>query len=312
MTPFGNFRGPGAQRTHRREDVQSTRRTNRSLVLYSTLLLAIVIIVFSAPLIAPHDPLQPDIAHRLQPPTWRSSATKSGLPGHPLGTDELGRDVLSRILYGARTSLIVTVLASALGALIGSVLGLIAGYKDGGNDLVLGRMADIQQALPFIVLVLAIAAVAGPSLVNVVLVLGFSSWVVHYRIVRAATKAVREEPYIEAARALGLGDVAIVRRHIFPNVLPVIIVNVTNTVPQLMLFEAALSFLGLGVPPPIPTWGGMVAAGRGYIEVAWWLSVLPGLALMATVLGVHGLSEEVSRRLDPKRRATAPPTEGYD
>lgn len=276
---------------------RSTRRGNTGGIVAGGILLVIVAIALFAPAISPHDPLQLNIADRLHPPAW----SPGGTAGHLLGTDELGRDIISRIVYGARTTLTVTGLAVTLGALLGSGLGLLSGYRRGAVDIVLGRVADVQQALPFIVVVLALAAVTGPSFVNVVLVLGVSSWVVHYRIVRGATMAIREESYIEAARAVGLSDAAILWRHVLPNVLPVIIVNVATFVPQLMLFEAALSFLGLGVPPPTPTWGGMIAAGRGYVEVAWWMSVFPGLALMTTVVAVHGIGEWLTGRFDPRQ-----------
>lgn len=282
----------------RREGSSGTKRQRTVLWLSGGVLLLIVAAALLAPVLAPHDPLALNLLQRLQPPAWVSG----GSGAHPLGTDELGRDVFSRIVYGARTSLTVSSLAVAVGAILGSGLGLVAGWRRGVVDAVAGRVADIQQALPFIVFVLAVTAAAGPSFANVVLVLGIGSWVIHYRIVRGATLRVRELPYIEAARAVGQSDFGIVWRHVLPNVLPVIVVNVTSFVPQLMLFEAALSFLGMGVPPPAPTWGGMIAAGRTYVEVAWWISVFPGLALLLAVAAVHGLGEGLSRRLNPKER----------
>lgn len=282
----------------RREGSSGTKRQRTVLWLSGGVLLLIVAAALLAPVLAPHDPLALNLLQRLQPPAWVSG----GSGAHLLGTDELGRDVFSRIVYGARTSLTVSSLAVAVGAILGSGLGLVAGWRRGVVDAVAGRVADIQQALPFIVFVLAVTAAAGPSFANVVLVLGIGSWVIHYRIVRGATLRVRELPYIEAARAVGQSDFGIVWRHVLPNVLPVIVVNVTSFVPQLMLFEAALSFLGMGVPPPAPTWGGMIAAGRTYVEVAWWISVFPGLALLLAVAAVHGLGEGLSRRLNPKER----------
>lgn len=282
----------------RREGSSGTKRQRTVLWLSGGVLLLIVAAALLAPVLAPHDPLALNLLQRLQPPAWVSG----GSGAHPLGTDELGRDVFSRIVYGARTSLTVSSLAVAVGAILGSGLGLVAGWRRGVVDAVAGRVADIQQALPFIVFVLAVTAAAGPSFANVVLVLGIGSWVIHYRIVRGATLRVRELRYIEAARAVGQSDFGIVWRHVLPNVLPVIVVNVTSFVPQLMLFEAALSFLGMGVPPPAPTWGGMIAAGRTYVEVAWWISVFPGLALLLAVAAVHGLGEGLSRRLNPKER----------
>lgn len=271
----------------------------RTQFVISSMTLFIVIAVgVLAPIISPHDPLQPDIGHRLQPPVW----VEEGSTDYVLGTDQLGRDILSRIIFGARTSLAVSGLAVAVGAVIGISLGLAAGYWRGPIATVLDRVADIQQTLPFIVLILAVAAVTGPSFTNVVLVLGISSWVVHYRVVRAAALAVREQPYIEAARAVGNSAIRIAMRHVLPNVLPSAIVNMTTFIPQIMLFEAALSFLGLGIPPPTPTWGGMIADGRGYIEVAWWMSVLPGLTLMLTALSVNVIGDRLNERLDPMQR----------
>lgn len=262
------------------------------------MLVLIVILAALAPVISPHDPLRVDIGRRLQPPAW----VRGGDALYVLGTDQLGRDVLSRIMYGARTSLAASGLAVGLGTLVGIGLGLAAGYWRGPIRAALDRIADIQQTLPFIVLILALAAVTGPSFTNVVLVLGISSWVVHYRIVRAVVHSVTELPYIEAARALGNTAPAILRRHIMPNVWPVAIVNMTTFLPQMMLFEAALSFLGLGIPPPTPTWGGMIADGRGYVEVAWWLSVFPGLALVMIVWATHLLGDQLSDRLNPVQR----------
>lgn len=281
----------------RRFDTRRKGRPGPSIRRSGAILLMFIAVALFAPLISPHDPLQVDVLNRLRPPAWMAGGTTN----HWLGTDELGRDILSRIVYGARTSLAVSALAVTMGGLIGTGLGIVGGYRRGIVDEVAGRVADIQQALPFIVLVLAVTAVSRPSFTNVVLVLGIGSWVVHYRVVRGATLAIREQPYIEAARAVGHDTFGIVRHHVLPNVLPVVFVNMTTFVPQLMLFEAALSFLGLGVPPPTPTWGGMIAAGRGYVELAWWMSVFPGLALIATVTAVHALGEGWARRLDPKR-----------
>lgn len=268
------------------------------LVVGATLLLAIVLVAVFAPAISPHDPLRQNIIYRLRPPVW----FEGGVEQFPLGTDHLGRDMLSRIIHGSRISLTVGSLAVLLGGAVGVTLGLAAGYFRGAVDAVLGRLADIQQTLPFIVLILAIVAALGPSLWNLILVLGLGSWVNYYRIVRGEVLSIREQTYVEAALALGCSRLRILLRYILPNVLPSVIITVTLFVPQIILFEAALSFLGLGVPPPTPTWGSMIADGRGYVETAWWMSVLPGLVLMTAVLAINMVGEWLRDHLDPMQR----------
>lgn len=268
------------------------------LIIGATLLLVIVLAAVFAPAISPHDPLRQNIIFRLLPPAW----SDGGVSQHPLGTDALGRDMLSRIIHGSRVSLTVGSLAVLLGGAVGVTLGLIAGYFRGAVDAVLGRLADIQQTLPFIVLILAIVAALGPSLWNLILVLGLGSWVNYYRIVRGEVLTIREQTYVEAAQALGCSRMRILLRYILPNVLPSVIITVTLFVPQIILFEAALSFLGLGVPPPTATWGSMIADGRGYVETAWWMSVFPGLVLMTAVLAINMVGEWLRDHLDPMQR----------
>lgn len=270
------------------------RRRRRPLIVGLAVLVLIVSAAVFAPVVSPHDPLQPNIYRRLQPPFW----LEGGNMEHPLGTDALGRDVLSRMIYGARTSLTVGVLSVLAGGAVGVMLGLLAGYAPVA-DAVLGRLADMQQTLPFIVIILALVAVLGPGKGNLVLVIGIGSWVYYYRIVRGEVAAVRERPYIEAARAVGASTVRIIMRHILPNVLPSVIVTMTLYVPHVILYEAALSFLGLGVPPPEPTWGGIIAEGRDYVEIAWWITVFPGLALMTTALCINVVGEYLRDYLDP-------------
>jgi len=225
-----------------------------------------------------------------------------GSPTYLLGTDANGRDLLSRILWGARTSLEIGVLSVLLGAAIGVTSGLLAGYRGGWLDTIIGRLADIQQAIPLLILALAVIAVVGSSILNLVLVLGIGSWLYYYRVVRGEVLAVRERPYIDAARAVGAGDRRILLHHILPNVAGSIVVIVTLELPQVILFTAGLTFLGLGVPPPTPEWGRLIFDGRDYLQSAWWLTVEPAVFLVLFVLGVNLLGDALRDRLDPVRR----------
>ncbi|MEA2771782.1 MAG: peptide/nickel transport system permease protein [Acetobacteraceae bacterium] len=251
-----------------------------------------------APWIAPFDPLQGDVLSNLAPPGLDDSAG----PPHLLGTDMLGRDVLSGIIFGARISLIVG-LSSVIGAgLIGSALGILCGYFRGMLDEVLMRLVDVQLAFPFILLAIFIMYVLGQGLGNVVTVLVIASWPIYARIARAEAMRLREAEFVEAARALGAGHTRILLRHIAPNATQPLIVIATSAVPQMIIFEAALSFLGIGLPPSEISWGSLLAAGRDYLEQAWWIATFPGLAIMATVLSVNVLGNRLKQRLDPRSR----------
>jgi len=251
----------------------------------------VVLLSLLAPWISPHDPGLQDINQRLRPPAW---------PDHPLGTDGLGRDILSRILHGARISLGISLSAAVLSGVVGVSLGLFAGYFGGILDGLLSRLADIQQAVPFLVLAIGVTAVAGPGLLNLVLVLSVTTWVNYFRVVRAEVLAAREEQYVWAARAVGCSSARIIFRHILPNVVAPIIVVATLLIANMMIFEASLSFLGLGVPPGTPTWGRLVSDGREYVTSAWWISFFPGMAIFITVMGINLIGDWLRESLDPR------------
>jgi peptide/nickel transport system permease protein len=251
-----------------------------------------------APWIAPFDPLQGDVLSNLVPPSLDDSAG----PWHLLGTDMLGRDVLSGIIYGARISLIVGLSSVAGAGVIGSLIGILSGYFRGVLDEVLMRLVDIQLAFPFILLAIFIMYVLGQGLGNVVTVLVIATWPLYARIARAEAMRLREAEFVQAAHALGATHKRIVLRHILPNATPPLIVIATSAVPQMIIFEAALSFLGIGLPPSEISWGSLLAAGRDYLEQAWWIATFPGLAIVSTILSVNVLGNRLKQRLDPKSR----------
>ena len=247
----------------------------------------VVVVALFAPLLAPHDFRDQQLPKVLLPPFWQPRAD----PAYPLGTDHLGRDLLSRIIFGARTSLLVGGGGVLIAGTLGISLGLLAGYFGQAVDDVIMRLVDVQLSFPPIFLVIAIMAVIGQSLLNVVLVLGLVTWVQFARVVRGATLSVKEKDFVEGARAAGAGHARILVRHILPNILPPVVVIATVNVSTLILAEAALSFLGLGVQPPTPAWGTMLAEGREVFRIAWWTAVFPGLAIVITVVGVNLLGD---------------------
>jgi len=276
----------------------SPRRIELPVAVGAAIVVAIVLLAILAPLISPHDPLAQVLVDRLKPPAW----LPGGSPAYLLGTDAVGRDLLSRILWGARTSLEIGVLSVLIGASIGVSAGLVAGYRGGWVGTLIERLADIQQAIPLLILALAIIAVVGSSILNLVVVLGVGSWLYYFRVVRGEVLSVRERPYIDAARAVGVGDRRLLLRHVLPNVVGSIVVIVTLEIPQVILFTAGLTFLGLGVPPPTPEWGRLIFDGRDYLQSAWWLTVEPAVFLVLFVLGVNLLGDALRDRLDPVRR----------
>jgi peptide/nickel transport system permease protein len=263
------------------------------LVLFGSMFLGAVF----AGLLAPHDPGAQNLAASLQPPAFAGGTTE-----YMLGTDRLGRDILSRLLYGGRISLLVAGAAFLIQGTLGTTLGLVSGYFGGRVDQVIMRIADIQLALPGLVALLAAVAIFGPSLVNLILFLGIAGWPGYARIVRSEVLSLRERDFVEAARALGSTKRRILRTHLLPNVLTSLIVVATIATPGVILAEASLSFLGLGAPPDVPTWGSMVNDGRQFLATAWWVSTFPGLAIVITVLGINLLGDSLRDVLDPRSR----------
>ena len=249
-----------------------------------------------APQLAPWDPARQMLMKRLRPPMWQ----ERGLREHPLGTDHLGRDILSRILHGGRISLGVGLTAVTLSALFGVTLGLLAGFFGGRADALIMRVVDVFLAIPYILLAMGVVFALGPSLLNVILVMAVTRWVQFARIVRADVLSIREREFVAGARARGNRALRLLLRHVLPNALTPIIVVATLELAFMIIYESALSFLGLGVQPPTPTWGWMLSDGRNYVATAWWLATFPGLAIMLTVLAVNLLGDWLRDTLDPR------------
>lgn len=264
--------------------------------LAAALLLSALICAVAAPWIAPADPNAQNLDLKLRPPFWKDGS----LSGNPLGTDHLGRDVLSRLLYGARISILVGVAATLLAGVTGATIGLIAGYFGGWRDSALMRLADIQLAFPTILLALALVAVLDASVVVVVLVLGFTGWVAYARVVRAEVLRLRDRDFVTAARAVGVRDGLIIWRHLVPNVAAPLATIGTLQVASMIIVESSLSYLGLGVPKSVPTWGGMLDEGQLYLTTAWWVCVFPGLAISLVTLSINVLGDVVRDIADPK------------
>jgi peptide/nickel transport system permease protein len=249
-----------------------------------------------APWIAPSSPTASELAARLRPPAWQAGGTAARL----LGTDLLGRDVLSRLLWGARISLPIALTATVLGAVVGAAVGLLAGYYRGRVDEVVTKLIDIQLAFPFVLFAISVIAVAGPSVTVLVIVLAIGSWVGHARVVRGMVLSLREREYVVAARALGGGAARVIVRHLMPNVLSVVLVIATFDVGRIIILESTLSFLGLGVQAPTPSWGSDLRDAAVYIRRAWWTATFPGLAIMLVVLGVNLVGDALRDLLDPR------------
>lgn len=262
------------------------------------ILVAYVLMAVFAPAVAPFEPDRFTLSARLAPP-W---PLPGSVPGHWLGTDELGRDILSRIVYGARVSLTVGVAAVAISLLVGTTLGAVAGYYGGRLDQVLSRAADLLMAFPYLLFAILVMGVIGPGLVNLILALSFKAWVEFFRLARGETMAQKTREYVEAARAIGRSHAGILLREILPNIVHTLIVVATLRTGYMVLMEASLSFLGLGAPPDVPAWGSMVAAGRDYLVNAWWVSTVPGVAILLLVMAINAFGEGLREILDPRLR----------
>lgn len=249
-----------------------------------------------APLIAPDGPLVGDLPDRLTPPMW----IDGGSSEFPLGTDHLGRDMLTRLLYAGRVSLLVGFASVILAGLIGVTVGVIAGYFGGWFDTIAMRLVDIQMTLPFLALAILVTSLIGTGLINVVLLLGIAGWLLYARVVRAATLTLRELEYVEASRVLGSGSPRIIVRTILPAIMPSAIVIGTLAVSQMIIVEASLSFLGMGLPPSTPSWGTMLSSAQEYITLAWWVALFPGLAITFTVLAANVIGDWARDRFDPR------------
>jgi peptide/nickel transport system permease protein len=263
-----------------------------------TVLAALVLTAAFAAYLAPQSPTEGDISRKLIPPVWMERGTWE----HPLGTDRFGRDVLSRIIYGSRISLTVSLIAIGVAGTVGTGLGLIAGYRGGFTDAFLMRLTDIGLSLPIVLIAVVLVAVSEPSFGNVILVIALLLWPRFARQVRGETLSIKQQDFVSLAVVAGRSSWWIMSRHIFPNVVPTLLVITTLQVGYVILLEGTLSFLGVGVPPPNPAWGLMIADGRGFLATAWWISLFPGLAMLLIVLAVNLMGDWLRDHLDPKLR----------
>lgn len=271
-----------------------TARTMRNPLSLAGLVLIglLVITALVAPWVAPYDPFRTDVTHRLEQPNR----------DHPFGRDQLGRDIFSRIIYGARISLRIALLTAVISTVIGAPLGIVSGYFRGRTDDMLMRVTDMFMAFPRLILAMAIAAALKPTLENVVIAIALASWPAYARLARSMAIGIREEAYIEAARAIGANQLRILARHVLPGVVGPMVIQVSLDMGGIILTAAGLSFIGFGAQPPSPEWGLMIAEGRSYLTIAWWLSTFPGLAISLVVLGFNLLGDGIRDVLDPRLR----------
>ncbi len=266
-----------------------------SAVFGAFVMCVLLITAIGAPLLSPHDPALTNLRLRNMPPPWEAG----GSTQHLLGTDPVGRDILSRIIYGARVSLSISLIVTLLAAAIGILLGLLAGYYGGWLDQVVMRIADLFLAFPFILLAITIIAVLGAGIINLIVVFVVAGWVSYARLVRGQVLSIKQAQYVEAVRVAGARDSRVLMHHILPNVIAPVIVLATLQIGGVVLAESALSFLGLGVNPSTPTWGTMINEGRLYFYNAWWVITFPGLAILIAVLGINMFGDWLRDVLDP-------------
>jgi peptide/nickel transport system permease protein len=270
-------------------------RLSPTVIIFSIIGLILILTALLAPWVAPHDPNVGVLDNRLLPPVWQ----EGGRSDFPLGTDTLGRDILSRIIFGARTTLSVCALVVIIAGTLGTLLGIIAGYIGGWADIIIMRAVDLVFSLPAILLALLLGAIFGPSFQILVMIISFTLWAGYARMARAETLKVKEFDFIALAKIAGCSRASIMTRHIFPNVVSPIIILATLQVGTIVIVEASLSFLGVGIPPPTADWGSMVSEGRSYIVTAWWLCIIPGIAIALTVLTFNLLGDALNDWLNP-------------
>jgi len=277
-------------------DFLSQLRHHPLALVGGLIIIAYIMVAILAPHLSPLDPARGNLRVRLTPPVWESK----GIWQHPLGTDAQGRDLLTRILYGSRVSLLVGFITVGVSALLGTGLGALAGYYRGWFDNLVSRFADLLLSFPYLIFAIGVMAFLGPGFLNLILALAFKAWVEFFRLVRGDMLSEKTQEYVEAARVSGLGHTAIIVREILPNIIQSVFVLATLRMGYLIIMEASLSFLGLGLPSKIPAWGSMVAAGRDYMLVAWWISTLPGIAILILVLAINLFGEGLRDILDPR------------
>jgi len=273
--------------------------TRFKLYLGGGIILAICVVALFAPYVAPYDPYQQSLVRRLKPPAFMAGGTVRNL----LGTDNYGRDLLSRLIYGSRTSIMVGMAAMALSCGLGTAAGLLAGFKGGRSEQVIMRFADAHMAFPDVLLAIVMAAALGGSTLNLVIVLGVSGWMIYARLVFGMARSIKQRSFVEAAVSYGGSDRYIMVRHLLPQIVPVLTVVATLQIAQIILQEAALSFLGLGLPPPAPTWGNILAEGRERLFGAPWIANTAGLAIILVVFGINMLGNGLREHLDPKAQS---------
>jgi len=269
---------------------------NGLAVTATVLVLGFTMLAVFAPWIAPHDPYETDLFRRLQPPAWEEGGDIAFL----LGCDALGRDVLSRLIHGTRVSIAVGLAVILIATTIGTLAGLTAGYLRGLPDAIISRLCDILLGFPYLIFAIGLIAMTGPGFQNIILALAYKEWVLPCRVVRGETLAAREVEYVEAARALGASRRHIMLREILPNILSPVIVVATFRMAHIIIIEASLSFLGIGVQPPTASWGSMVSDGREFLLDAWWVSTFPGLAILLLVLAINVASQGLRDAFDPR------------